>query len=206
MLSSSPKGKWMEALGMYRARGITCREMGNFQSLANSNIWLTETILELNRFGYLDDLSEAEKAVKENIEIEWNILRSIIYLVIIFIRQGKYSEASSLLKKTEENFSEQNTNEYKVELSRARYELARAKSRWNDSIEACETFIEISQNCGEYWELARKLIDLGDAYINRDESGDLEMARDTYQQSLDMFTEMGAPGYIKVLEERFGDF
>ena len=35
--------------------------------------------------------------------------------------------------------------------------------------------------------------------------GDLERARQTYQQSLDMFTEMGAPGYIKVLEERLGE-
>ena len=34
---------------------------------------------------------------------------------------------------------------------------------------------------------------------------DLERARETYQQSLDMFTEMGAPGYVKVLEERLGD-
>lgn len=39
----------------------------------------------------------------------------------------------------------------------------------------------------------------------RNEPGDLERARDIYKQSLDMFTEMGAPGYIKVLEERLGE-
>ena len=43
------------------------------------------------------------------------------------------------------------------------------------------------------------------ALVGRNEPGDLERARETYQQSLDMFTEMGAPGYIKVLEERLGD-
>ena len=32
--------------------------------------------------------------------------------------------------------------------------------------------------------------------------GDKERARKIYQQSMDMITEMGAPGYIKVLEER----
>jgi hypothetical protein len=43
---------------------------------------------------------------------------------------------------------------------------------------------------------------LADALIHREEPGDQELARQHLQQSLDMFTEMGAPGYIKVLEER----
>ena len=47
--------------------------------------------------------------------------------------------------------------------------------------------------------------DLGDALVARNEPGDLERAQEAYRQSLDMFTEMGAPGYIKVLEERLED-
>jgi hypothetical protein len=43
------------------------------------------------------------------------------------------------------------------------------------------------------------------ALVGRNEPGDLERAWETYQQSLDMFTEMGAPGYIQVLEERLKD-
>ena len=35
--------------------------------------------------------------------------------------------------------------------------------------------------------------------------GDLERARDIYKQSLDVITEMGVPGDIKVLEERLGE-
>ncbi|MGW8226808.1 MAG: AAA family ATPase, partial [Anaerolineales bacterium] len=189
-ISSLAKGKWIEALDMLRARVKDRREKGYFHPLANNNVWLADTILELNRFGYLDEVSEAEKAMKENIEINWNILASQFTLVTIFTRQGKYSEASSLLKNTEEDFNDLRTNEYKVELSRARCELAQAEGRWNEAIDACETFIEICQNCGQYWELARKLIDLGDIYVSRNNPGDLERARQTYQQSLDMFTEM----------------
>ncbi len=47
---------------------------------------------------------------------------------------------------------------------------------------------------------------LSDALARRDETGDMDKARETYQQSLDMFTEMGAPGYIKVLEKRLKNF
>jgi tetratricopeptide (TPR) repeat protein len=203
-VSSLAKGRWIEALENFRARVEKCREMGSFQPLANNNLWLANTILELNRFGHQDEISEAEKAMKENVEINWNILESQFTLVNIFTRQEKYSEAISLLKSVEEDFNEQKTYQYQAELSRAKYELAQAEGRWNEAIDSCETFIEISQKCGQYWELARKLIDLGDAYMGRNKPGDRERARETYQQSLDMFTEMGAPGYIKVLEERLG--
>jgi hypothetical protein len=33
-------------------------------------------------------------------------------------------------------------------------------------------------------------------------AGDLDKARETYQQSLEMFTEMGADGYVQVLQQR----
>jgi hypothetical protein len=49
---------------------------------------------------------------------------------------------------------------------------------------------------------ARKLINLGEAFIGRNDSGDKERARETYQLSLDMFTEMGVPVYVRVIEER----
>ncbi|HSG26671.1 MAG TPA: hypothetical protein VLA32_11190, partial [Anaerolineales bacterium] len=65
-----------------------------------------------------------------------------------------------------------------------------------------EKSIEIMKSSKHHWGLARRLIDLGDSLVGRNEPGDLERAQGIYQQSLDMFTEMGAPGYIKVLEER----
>jgi hypothetical protein len=70
---------------------------------------------------------------------------------------------------------------------------------------ACEASIKIFQDSGHRWGYARRLIDLGDALVGRDEAGDLERARQVYQQSLDMFTDMGAPGYVQVLEERLGN-
>ena len=87
-------------------------------------------------------------------------------------------------------------------LSNLEFEIAVAEELWSEALSACYTTIEIFRKPGQYWNWARKLIDLGDVLARRNEPGDLEKARETYQQSLDMFTEMGAPGYIKVLEER----
>jgi len=81
-------------------------------------------------------------------------------------------------------------------------EIAMVDERWTDAMDACNTAIEVFEECGHKLWWARQLIDLGDAIMGRSEPGDLERARETFQQSLDMFTEMGAPGYIKVLEER----
>jgi len=61
------------------------------------------------------------------------------------------------------------------------------------------------ENSGACWYQARYRITLGDALCGRNQSGDREQAEVVYRQSLEMFTEMGAPGYIKVLEERLGE-
>jgi hypothetical protein len=68
-------------------------------------------------------------------------------------------------------------------------------------VDACNIAIGVFQECGHKLWWARQLIDLGDAYRNRNEPGDLDRARETYQQFLDMYIEMGAPRYIKVLKE-----
>ena len=59
-------------------------------------------------------------------------------------------------------------------------------------------------------EMESQRVVLGDAtveaaLVGRNEPGDLDRARETYQQSLEMFSEMGASGYIEVLEGRRGD-
>lgn len=73
--------------------------------------------------------------------------------------------------------------------------------RWSDVVDVCNTAIGVFQECGHKLWWASQLIDLGDAYRYRNEPGDLDRARETYQQSLDMYIEMGAPGYLKVLKE-----
>jgi hypothetical protein len=89
--------------------------------------------------------------------------------------------------------------------SKIDFEFASINKEWEEAINICEAWIEKYQKGGYHWDLARSLIDLGDALVGRNQPGDLERARETYQQSFDMFNEMGAPGYIKVLEERLAN-
>jgi len=52
------------------------------------------------------------------------------------------------------------------------------------------------------WSWAHELIDLGDASIGRDESGDMQQTHQAFKQSLDIFTEMGADRYVEDLQVR----
>jgi tetratricopeptide (TPR) repeat protein len=117
------KGEWLPALDVLRTRVKKFRQTGSIQIHANNNSLLAEAILELNRFGYLDDLSEAENALKENIEIEWNILESNFLLAIVYARQGYYPEARGWLTNAKDLFGHLETNLYKVLHSEARFEL-----------------------------------------------------------------------------------
>ena len=46
------------------------------QEIEGANMSLISSILELNRFRYLDDLSEAEAALEEIVDLDWEPLAS----------------------------------------------------------------------------------------------------------------------------------
>jgi hypothetical protein len=166
---------------------------------------LAELIFEINHFEGYSDLYDAKDALEENVTTNWDATRARFLLVILYIRQHSIPIARDYLQKAMDNLSGYANNDEKFMVSRAEFELASAEGRWGDAISASKSSLEIIHSFGSRWEYARRLIDLADAHLGRNEPGDLEKARETYQQSLDMFTEMGAPGYIKVLEERLGE-
>jgi len=198
------RGEWAKYLDLYRPIVDRVRQGGSLQAIAWSNYFLASSILEMNRFESLDDLSEAEDLLKEIIEIGWKDMRAYFTLVIASARQKKFRAAHEYLLEAEKHV-EKDHQGVKESRTHARYELAYAEQSWDVAVKESETSVEIMKSCKYRYAWSRKLIDLGDALVGRNNPGDLGRARETYQQSLDKFTEMGAPGYIKVLEERLGE-
>jgi len=198
-------GHWETYLDLYRPEVDRYRQGGSFQEIAWGNYFLANSQLELNRFDSLGDLSEAEERMKENIDIGWLRYISYLLLVIVYARIDQFGKAKDILLEAEKHAYTIEDNGMVQARSSAEFELAFAEKRWNDAVKFSEKTIAIMKSSKHHWKLARKLIDLGDALIGRNEPGDLERAQEIYQQSLDMFTEMGASGYIKVLEDRLRD-
>jgi class 3 adenylate cyclase/tetratricopeptide (TPR) repeat protein len=198
------RGEWTLALNAFRVPLEKIHQGGNTFQIASANIDLTDILLELDRFDDLNDLSEAEAALEENTKIDWLAVQTHFHKVIVAARMKYFGKAHQQYKLAKSKLSGFDDNMEKEITSRAKFELAFAEQRWKDAVIAINTSIEILKSCGFNWAWARRLIDLGDALVGRNEPDDLERALEIYQQSLDMFTEMGAPGYIKVLEERLG--
>ena len=198
------RGEWQAVFKMIREIIQEDQLQESIQRMGTRNIELALISLELNCFGSLDDLSEAESGLRENLEMDHRTVQSHYLLSTVYTRQGRLAEAHDLVAQPIEDRTINGRENNRLVASRAmaQAELASAEKRWCDAVAACNTAIEVYKECSHKLWWARQLIDLGDAYLGRNEPGDLEHARETYQQSLDMFTEMGAPGYIKVLEER----
>jgi class 3 adenylate cyclase/tetratricopeptide (TPR) repeat protein len=202
----SARGEWSSALEDHRVILKYLQDEGSIQQLVIRKVNIADNILELNRFGYYDDISDAESVLLGSIDQDPSNKFPQFYLVIVYIRQDRLDDAR-------DQYAQSNVDQassrpglgYEFVISKIELEFACAEECWKEAISICESSIDTYQSGGYRWDWARRLIDLGDALVGRSEPGDLERARETYQQSLDVFTEMGAPGYIKVLEERLVD-
>jgi class 3 adenylate cyclase/tetratricopeptide (TPR) repeat protein len=201
------RGDWSSALEFHREILKYFQDQGNIQRIIERRTNIADNILEQNRFGHCDDLSEVEIGLLENIDQSPIELYSRYYLVIVYIRQGKLQDARDQLVRANKLLSELKSNIYSPQYlqSKIDIEMAITEHHWEEAIDACESTVDAYRRGGFRWDTARNLVDLGDALVGCNELGDLDRARETYQQSLDMFTEMGAPGYIKVLEERLAN-
>jgi tetratricopeptide (TPR) repeat protein len=201
------RGEWQAGLIAHKEILTKYQDEWNIQQIIERRSFIANNVLEQNRFGYYDDLSEVESGLLDNIDQSPTELYSLHILVIVYIRQGRLQEARGLFAGANEILSQLQSNIYSLQFlqSKIDIEMALAEHRWEEVISACESSIESYSSGGFRWDTARYLIDLGDALIGRNEPGDLDRAREAFRQSLDMFTEMGAPGYVKVLEERLAD-
>jgi hypothetical protein len=58
------------------------------------------------------------------------------------------------------------------------------------------SYTALVKEAEDLWEVGRSHLDVRDVYTMSNEAGDLDKAIDAYQQSLDVFTEVDAHGYV----------
>jgi DNA-binding SARP family transcriptional activator/tetratricopeptide (TPR) repeat protein len=188
------RGEWTKALEYQRTSLLQLRNQKMLQDIAGMNKLLAMTYIELQRFADEGVLSEAEMVLVENLEF-WNAdIWAQVQLVAVYSLQNRFQEAHALLAEIDKA-----PDIFRLQ---AKTDLALAERCWDQAASAAQSLLKLMQSAGNRWYWARRLIDLGDIYSQREQPGDLERARATYQQSLDMFSEMEATGYIAVLHRR----
>jgi class 3 adenylate cyclase/tetratricopeptide (TPR) repeat protein len=166
--------------------------------------YLLQVLLEADRFHQKQDWQDVEMIVRKVIGQSADRVDSALYswVSISSSRQGNYEAAEHWMTEANREMVDAPSMINRWIYSRAEIELAIAKNEWGKAINAIENSLKFTGKIGMRWQHARLLLEWGDVCIARGATGDLDKAQELYQQSLDMFTGMGADGYMRLLSAR----
>jgi class 3 adenylate cyclase/tetratricopeptide (TPR) repeat protein len=201
------KGEWETALANTQKRLSTLRSV-NYYSMELLYVWqpYLPVLLELDYFVEVQDWKEAEDILSRTAEFSnEGIYAPLVpygFMSLIETRKGRL-EAShrwlALAKKENETLPS-----YSVEclINKAEVELLVAEKKWEKAIQKLKGLVSVFKDHDQKWEVARALLSWAEVYKIRSEIGDYELAQEMYQKSLEMFAQMGAEGYVKLINNR----
>jgi ATP/maltotriose-dependent transcriptional regulator MalT len=200
------QGEWAKARNLltqiknkYSESGLLLYTMVIYQCLAQLS-------LEENRFGKFNEWQEIEETLSRYIESSepgLSFLPLWLYLLAqVRARQGRLEEARLLIQKLRQECAVQASQEHELIVTIAEGELAYAEGRWTEAIQHVQWRIDYHVRTEERWAEARSMLDLGEAYLKRNETGDKESARGIFLRLADMFAEMGAEVYADIALSR----
>jgi class 3 adenylate cyclase/tetratricopeptide (TPR) repeat protein len=200
----SLKGDWANAQESVWQAFEIAEQSNDIQRLFTLTGTLLLVLWEVDRFYQQQDWAAVEAVVNKVLGKSVEGLNSAAYsgLSIVFARQGRTNDAAQLLVKAERQMEEYQRFPNRWFYGCAQIELAIAEKDWDAAVEALERFVKFAEQTGFRWQQARSLLEWGDVCLARGAVGDLDKAREFYQQSLEMFTEMGADGYMQVVAQR----
>jgi class 3 adenylate cyclase/tetratricopeptide (TPR) repeat protein len=116
--------------------------------------------------------------------------------------QGRFEQGEYWLSKAQNLVSESLLFYERLALYQAELEMARARKDWHQLMETFTSLQELIASGGDRWAVAINKLDWGDAYVARGKPGDRKQAEQLYRRSLAIFNEIGADGYLEVVESR----
>ena len=207
------KGEWAESLRLWRLSQREARQRGDLQVIRQTGLELAQLILELDRLGELGDeasrataLAEAETGLVEAIEIDKRGLGDQVWapsqLAILRARQGRVQEARDLIVQAREAASARPTIWDEDTLRLAEAHVAEAEGQWTDVLALTEAIANFRARLGHRWIWARTLVEWAGAHVQRGQPADLERAQALLREARAAFQEMGASGYVDVVNKR----
>jgi predicted ATPase/class 3 adenylate cyclase len=200
------RGGFQRSLTLLSDGRTKAQECGDLRELANISIQIALTNLEVHWSGRAPIWQEVEEVLNELINLgETGITAKASGLCLLSIAktfQGNHQEARQYLEAAKEVEFDYSPFWQSINISRATAHLAGAEGRWEESFAAYEDLIETFSQKGYRWEHAHTLCDWGDVYVSRGEPTDLEAARKLYNQSMEIYDDVGAAWYKEQIEKR----
>jgi class 3 adenylate cyclase/tetratricopeptide (TPR) repeat protein len=163
--------------------------------------------LEVDRFYEEQDWLQIEVLLLEVVDIPGEVLNPGGYgmLSVVYSRQGLLERADHWLRKASQPTHDTHRFYNQWYIKRAEVELAVATKDWETAIVNLQGFVKFAERHNLVWEHARSLLEWGDVCGARGTVDDLEKAKALYIQAQEMFANMGAEGYVKVLKKRMNE-
>ena len=200
------RGQGDRALQLAHICQTEARQRGNLQRLSGINNDLISVLLELHRWGELEDLQEVEDLLTEVIEIFERGLGGTVWpycrMSVLRARQGKLQDSHRWLAKAREAAGSQPSLWNYITLGVAEAGLATAERHWPEALAAAESVAGIFARMGARWYWAIALQNWAEIHILRGEPADLPRAQALFREALAMFDEMGAPWHRALVEDR----
>jgi class 3 adenylate cyclase/tetratricopeptide (TPR) repeat protein len=203
-LYQAMKGNWADASDAAWQNYKHAEKSNSPALIADTVLGLLQVLLEVDRFYLKQDWQDVETIIKQVIGRSVDRVDSVFYswMSNLSSRQCRYKAAEHWLGEAKREMLDAPYLGARWAFSLAEIELAIAKKEWGKAITTIENTLKFLSKTGLRWGYARILLDWGAVLVARLAAGDLDKAREIYQQSLEMFTEMGAAGYVQVVEQR----
>ena len=168
-------------------------------------------LLEINRYIVwisliTKDFESGKIAAKEMIELSRVGMRSKSVphssLSQIYSRGGEIQKAILLLEQAHKE-AEVTQSEYwdQLWLLWAQVDLLVAQKNWEEALQTFPDIIELTTEKGLRWHRSQTLVVWADAYLTRNQPGDVGKAREILEEAQSEFQDMGADGFVQMVEE-----
>ncbi len=201
-----------EAVRILRISQLDARQQNNLEDLSEADVELADALLESaarqleSREPLGDTLDEAERALEEAIEVSlragWTSVRARCLLAMAHALQGDLGSARQIVADAQECASPPPSTFDELWLAWAEAMMARAESRWEDTLAAFERAASTAAVLGVRWWWAHSLQAWAEAHAARGEPSDLERARALLREAGTIFSELQIPFYVHDIEKR----
>jgi len=202
-------GALEDAAHILRTCQVDARRQNNLDVLSAADVALADVLLELAVRAQEAGgswLEEAERALEETIEVSeragWTSVRARCLLVMVRAVDGDLESARQVLADARECASPPPSRFDELWLAWAEAMIARASNKWREAVAAFERTANIAAALGMRWWWAHSLQGWAAVHLRRSEPSDLERARALLREAASIFSELKAPYYVDMAEQR----
>jgi tetratricopeptide (TPR) repeat protein/KaiC/GvpD/RAD55 family RecA-like ATPase len=200
-------GEWDKSLQYLTEAADTAKKVEEYVPSAQANLRLGELFMEMGDFEEAEKcFNESNSVLEKARDMASQLIDTFPALSRVYLKKGAMEKAKELIEKTLE-FAVK--SKYKFLIARAEMlegMLFRAEKGWKQSIQHFEKSLQTLQDLNaQKWYVpyfASLLYEYGSTYVDRNEEGDKEKARNLFSQALEIFLKMGAKKEIEKVEAR----